>query len=294
MFKLGNIAIVGPTSSGKSDLAVNIARRIQGTIVNGDPFQSYKEIPIGTGQPDQQQLDEITHVGYGVFDLKTELNPIKFGACVQSWLCCNNPILVTGSGFYLKGIWGTLAALPDIPKDVSHKVHYWARLLGSNILYKFLKVVDPVRASNLHYNDSFRIERALSIYLATGCKASDFLSNPKTDLPPNWRVLLVLPSSAYIYNRIVDRIKHMFNTGWHTEVEKIRQSGLEAEIRRLRPIGYNILLDKNIKDVENKIVHATTAYARRQSTFFRNQWPQIPIWNPEIDSLDIAFKLLEI
>lgn len=287
------IAILGPTASGKSKLAVAIAKKIDGTVINGDPFQAYKGLPIGTGQPNFDEQERMPHVGYGLLQLSERINPVSFGKMVQVWMQCQRPILVTGSGLYLRGIWGQLTDLPLIPNNVLCRVRCWSKFFGSSLLHNFLSAVDPIRANVLHPNDSFRIERALALYLTTGCPASKLLDGIKREVPNGWQSLLVLPSASNRRLRVATRVTKMLSDGWADEVESLRKKGLEAEIRRLRPIGYESLLD-NKDEASTKILRDTQAYAKRQSTFFRNQWPNIPVWDPDKDSLHAAFKLLDI
>jgi len=104
-----SFAILGPTASGKSALAVEVARRIGGTVVNGDPFQAFAGLAIGTGQPSEAERGEVPHAGYGVLPLTVSVNPAGFGAQVRQSLSQTlNPVLVTGSGLYLRGIWDQL------------------------------------------------------------------------------------------------------------------------------------------------------------------------------------------
>ena len=116
------IAVLGPTASGKSALAVALARRIGGTVVNGDPFQAYQGLPIGTGQPDLAEQDGVPHLGYGVLPMDEPVNPGTFGERVRGWLAsCGNPVLVTGSGLYLRGIWNQLTELPEVSPELAAK-----------------------------------------------------------------------------------------------------------------------------------------------------------------------------
>ena len=275
------IAILGPTASGKSKLAVAIAKKIDGIVINGDPFQAYKGLSIGTGQPNFDEQEHIPHVGYGLLQLSERINPVSFGKMVQIWMQCQRPILVTGSGLYLR------------PNDVLCRVRCWSKFFGSSLLHNFLSIVDPIRANILHPNDSFRIERALALYLTTGCPASKLLNGIKYEVPNSWQSLLVLPSVSNRRLRVATRVTKMLSDGWIYEVESLCKMGLEAEIRRLRPIGYESLLDNKDK-ASIKILRDTQAYAKRQSTFFRNQWPNMPVWDPDKDSLRDAFKLLDI
>ena len=287
------IAILGPTASGKSALAVAVAKRIGGTVINGDPFQTYKELPLGTGQPREDEQDGVTHVGYGVFPLGTKINPFILGSYVKSWTECKNPVLVTGSGLYLRGIWGQLTDLPIVPECISFKVRNWSDTLKASVLYGFLNAIDPVRAKALHPNDRSRVRRAIALHLATGHRASQLLDGIERGVPNGWQALLVLPSPERRHYRISRRVIGMLSDGWLEEVASLRRLGLESEVRCLRPIGYEALLDSPLEAAAG-IIRETQAYAKRQSTFFRNQWPNIPVWDPDTSSLDVAFGLLNI
>ena len=98
MAEPARIAILGPTASGKSVLAAAVAARIGGTVVNGDPFQAFRDLPVGTGQPLPAERGVAPHTGYGLFPLGAPMNPAWFGAQARAWLQCPNPVLVTGSG----------------------------------------------------------------------------------------------------------------------------------------------------------------------------------------------------
>jgi len=188
-------AILGPTASGKSALAVAVARRLGGTVVNGDPFQAYRDLPVGTGQPTLAELEGIPHLGYGELPLDTVVNPASFGVLVRGWLdSAATPVLVTGSGLYLRGIWDQLTQLPDVPEAITAKLRVWVDLLGSKVLHRYLQAVDPVRAAALHPNDRSRVQRALGLHLATGGRASLLLDGVAKGVPEGWRAILVLPT----------------------------------------------------------------------------------------------------
>ncbi len=151
-------AILGPTASGKSALAVALARRVGGTVVNGDPFQAYQGLAIGTGQPSEAEQDGIPHLGYGALALTEEVNPASFGERVRGWLePCATAVLVTGSGLYLRGIWNQLSQMPEVPPELTARVRAWSGILGSAALHRYLKAVDPARAGELHPNDRSRV-----------------------------------------------------------------------------------------------------------------------------------------
>jgi tRNA dimethylallyltransferase len=269
-----------------------MAKKINGTVINGDPFQAFKDIPIGTGQPRLDEQQEVPHIGYGVLPLDYALNPASFGALVRSWLGAaekmgSPPILVTGSGLYLRGIWDQLDALPFVPEKIVQKTRRLSRQLGPPILHRYLQAIDPDRASSLHPNDGSRIQRAIALHLATGKPPSAFLTAPSRAVPQGWQALLVLPQREATRERIAKRVKNMIDAGWQREVQEIEQAGLTHHLRRLRPLGYDAWLDGlNLEMAEQRIVQATQAYAKRQTTWFRNQLAGVPQLDPDAERPD--------
>lgn len=285
------IAVLGPTGSGKSALAAVLAGALGGTVVNGDPFQAYRDLPVGTGQPLPGERREVPHLGYGLLPLDARLDPAGFGRMVRGWLDCPRPVLVTGSGLYLRGIWDQLSDLPPVPPALETQVRLWCDQLGAPVLHRYLAAVDPDRAAALHPNDRSRLQRALALYLATGQPPSRLLAGVGRGLPEGWRALLVLPSRERQRERVAARVKAMLAQGWAEEAQAIRRAGLEGELRRLRPLGYEALLD-HPRDAGARIIQATQAYAKRQVTFFRNQWPDLPVWDPDREAPASAFRVL--
>jgi tRNA dimethylallyltransferase len=285
-------AILGPTASGKSALAVELARRLGGAVVNGDPFQAYAGLSIGTGQPRESECAGVPHLGYGLLPLGTQLNPADFGERVRQWLEAGPvPVLVTGSGLYLRGIWGQLTSLPDVPPPLTARVRRWAERMGGPMLHRFLRAVDPVRAAQLHPNDHSRIQRALALHLATGGRPSQLLEGVGKGVPEGWRALLVLPTREHQRQRVARRVKEMVRQGWQQEVMGLVEAGQEDLLRQLRPLGYDTWMD-HPRSAQSRIVLDTQAYAKRQSTWFRNQWPEIPAWDPDAEPLERAMEQL--
>jgi len=290
------LAILGPTASGKSALGTEVARRIGGTVINGDPFQAIAGLAIGTGQPNQAEQGGVPHLGYGELPLSASVNPADFGVRIRQALStAMNPVLVTGSGLYLRGIWDQLSELPPVPEALVQRVRNWEASLGSGILHRYLAAVDPFRAAQLHPNDRSRIQRALALHLATGKPPSGMMDGVKRGVPEGWKALLVRPSRERQRERVARRVAAMIASGWQEEVQRAIAAGHEADLRRLRPLGYGSWLDGgDPRAIEAEIVQATQAYAKRQITFFRNQWPEIPEWDPDQEGLEAALERLGI
>jgi tRNA dimethylallyltransferase len=288
------IAILGPTASGKSALAVEIARRIEGTVVNGDPFQSLAGLEIGTGQPDERERQGVPHVGFGILPLSYRPNPLDFGSKVRGWLAATErAVVVTGSGLYLRGIWEQLDELPAVPEPVREKVRALALSLGPPRLHRYLASVDRARAAQLHPNDSSRLQRALALHLATGRRPSSLVEGVRRGVPEGWSALVALPSREIQRGRVLRRVRAQAAAGWQAEVSRLVAEGFGPDLEVLRPLGYaEWLAGGDPGAILRRIVQATQAYAKRQSTFFRNQWPEIQAWDPDREGTAAAFLKL--
>ncbi|HJV48654.1 MAG TPA: tRNA (adenosine(37)-N6)-dimethylallyltransferase MiaA [Geothrix sp.] len=288
------IAILGPTASGKSAVAVAVARRLGGTVVNGDPYQAIEGLAIGTGQPDEAERGGVPHVGYGVLPLSARPNPKDFGVLVRGWLSTHRePVLVTGSGLYLRGIWDQLSDLPAVDPLVVGRVRRWAEALGTPVLHRYLAAVDRARGSALHPNDSARVQRALALHLATGGAPSSLLSGPEIGLPVGWRVLVVTPGREQRRQRVEARVAAQVRAGWREEVEELVAAGHAEDLVALRPLGYAAwMAGGDSRAIQAAVVQETQAYAKRQATWFRNQQSGAPVWDPDAEPLDAVFARL--
>jgi tRNA dimethylallyltransferase len=298
------IAILGPTASGKSGLAVAVARRVGGTVINGDPFQAIAGLAIGTGQPSEAERGDVPHVGYGLLPLSTRPNPAQFGEQVRRWLApVHTPVLVTGSGLYLRGIWEQLTDLPEVPEATVTRVRRWSEVLGVPRLHRVLTGLDSKRAAELHPNDGSRVNRALALHLATGLKASELLTGVRAGIPEGWRVLVVLSTREMQRKRVEMRVAEQLKTGWQDEVARLLLAGHREDLEALRPLGYLELMKmtggsprspRNSHLGIERIVQETQAFAKRQATWFRNQLPEAPHWDPDAEPLAAAFEKLGI
>lgn len=288
------IALLGPTASGKSALAVAVARRVGGTVVNGDPFQALAGLPIGTGQPDPVEQGGVPHLGYGVLPLSARPNPADFGAQVRAWLsACREPVLVTGSGLYLRGIWNQLSELPPVPSDLVARVRRWGTILGTPALHRFLAAVDRLRAEALHPNDGARVQRALALHLATGQRPSALLTGTTPGIPEGWRVLVVSPGREARKARVKARVAAQVAAGWPLEMARLLAEGHRADLEALRPLGYGAWMEGGPSEaIQAEVVKETQAYAKRQVTWFRHQLPDAPEWDPDSEPLEVAFARL--
>ena len=288
------IAILGPTASGKSAVGVAVARRIGGTVVNGDPYQAIAGLAIGTGQPDEGERGSVPHVGYGGLPLSTRPNPAYFGALVRGWLSASRePVLVTGSGLYLRGIWDQLSDLPEVDPALVDRVRRWGASLGMPVLHRYLGALDPARAATLHPNDSARVQRALALHLATGRAPSSLLAGPRTGIPDGWQVLVVTPGREHRRDRVAARVVAQMAAGWPEEVAGLVAAGHGDDLAALRPLGYGTwMAGGDRRALQAQVTQETQAYAKRQATWFRNQLPEALVWDPDAEPLEAVFTKL--
>lgn len=287
-------AILGPTASGKSTLAVEVARRVAGTVVNGDPFQALGGLSIGTGQPSLNEQGGVPHLGYGLFTLDYRPNPVEFGNQVRAWIeSVEISVLVTGSGLYLRGIWDQLSALPDVAGETVARVRRWSQVMGAPRLHRVLAGLDPKRAGELHPNDSARVTRALALHLATGEKPSTLLSGVLQGAPEGWRCLVVQPDREHRRDRVERRVAQQVEAGWKEEVARLLATGHGDDLEALRALGYAALAQSGADPVP-AIIQETQAFAKRQATWFRTQLPEVPRWDPDAEPLEAAFAKLGI
>ncbi|MFM8233694.1 MAG: tRNA (adenosine(37)-N6)-dimethylallyltransferase MiaA [Holophagaceae bacterium] len=271
------LAVVGPTASGKTQLATTLAKLLNATIINGDPFQSLQGCAIGTGQPTLEELEGQKNLGYGCFPLSMHLNPKDFGISVNGWIANDTEtICVTGSGLYLRGIWNQFSPLPEVPSEVIQHYRTRTNREGTPTLYQELKTIDPKRAYELHPNDRARIERALALYEVSGVLPSQLLGGVPLEVPSDWKVVVLDPPRDLLRDSIARRIQRQISLGWPDEVASLVARGFTADLRRHRPIGYDTLMNHIEPSVaQNLITIETQQYAKRQSTWFRHQMKNV-------------------
>lgn len=260
------LIIYGPTGVGKSALAEKIAECVSAEIINMDVGQFYTPLAIGTAKPDYKN-SPITH---HLFDVVNE--PKDFTVTHYRNLVLNTvkkvqqknklPILVGGSGFYLKSLF--------FPPLVSE--HNITEIQGT---WDDLYTIDPERAKQLEKNDTYRINRALGIYKATGKKPSELV--PEFVSIGDFVLIHVNREREQLYDRINKRVLQMVNEGLVQEVEPLMNTDWQTFLQRKKLIGYNEVIDyllseKTAKDKQHMIAtiqKRTRNYAKRQLTFWR-------------------------
>jgi tRNA dimethylallyltransferase len=280
------VLIAGPTASGKSALALELAKAFGGTIINADSMQVYRDLRIITARPSQAEEARAPHRLYGHVDAAENYSVGRWRTEVAAALDATKQegraaIIVGGTGLYFSGLTRGLAAVPTIPADIRDAVR--TRLLseGATALHAELAERDPAAAARLRPGDGARVTRALEVVLATGRSLLDWHSEnkpPILDLAAAAKVFL-MPDRDALLGRIDARFDAMMAAGALEEVRALASRKLNPSMPAMKAHGVPWLirhLNGEIGEAE-AAEHAkleTRQYTKRQATWFRNQLPE--------------------
>ncbi|AIC28055.1 tRNA delta(2)-isopentenylpyrophosphate transferase [Rhizobium etli bv. mimosae str. IE4771] len=277
------ILITGPTASGKSALAVELAKRHGGAVVNADSMQVYDTLRVLTARPSEEEMQGVPHHLYGHVPAGAAYSTGAWLRDVSALLPALTaagqlPVFVGGTGLYFKALTGGLSDMPAIPEALREELR--TRLLeeGPDKLYAELDAIDPAMSANLNSQDGQRIVRALEVIKATGRSIADFhgRSGPVLIDAEKARKIVVLPDRAVLHQRINGRFEKMLQQGAEYEVRSLLALGLPAEAPVMKAIGVSQIAamlkgEMRREEVLEKGAAATRQYAKRQMTWFRNQ-----------------------
>jgi len=272
------IVLIGPTASGKTELAIQIAEYFKTRIHNIDSRQIYRLMDIGTAKPSEDQQKKVKHFLIDIEEPTNAINVKKFQEIAQKSIkreidANYLPFLVGGSGLYMNSITKGFF-IPDIPPQ--NNLRKQLEELGQKQCWEILKSCDPISTKKINFADQIRTIRALEVFYVTGKP----LSVQKVQRPPDWRILELGLDRDNLKERILQRTKNMFLNGIIDET-KYLISKYGSDLPILKTIGYqeakdvlnsNLTIDKAIEFTTTK----TIQFAKRQKTWFRNK--NNPLW----------------
>jgi tRNA dimethylallyltransferase len=288
------VLIAGPTASGKSALALEVAEQFGGVIINADSMQVYRDLRIITARPTTDDEKRIPHRLYGHVDAAENYSVGRWFRDVEEALGDviaegRIPVLVGGTGLYFKALTTGLAVVPSIPDAVRTDVRSRLRDEGPPALHAELVRLDPATAQRITINDRSRITRALEVVLATGRPLSDW---HREGLPPlldaeRATKTFITCERKELVRRIEKRFATMIKVGALEEVRTLAVRGLDPTLPAMKAHGVPWLIRHLAGEIplEEAIAGAvmdTRRYAKRQLTWFRNQMKDWPWQTPEI------------
>jgi len=281
------IFVMGPTASGKTDLAIALQDHFPVELINVDSAQVYRQLDIGSAKPDRATLEKAPHHLIDIRDPLDAYSAADFLADATRVMAeitsrGNIPLLVGGTMLYFKVLLEGLSKMPEANGEIRDQIQQQADSEGWPAVYKQLQAVDPDTAARLHPNHSQRIQRALEVYLVSGVPMSTLrLEENIGGISEKYAIkqLALMPvNRKLIHQRIEDRFKSMMDQGFEAEVKALYQRGdLHGDLPAIRSVGYRQLwqyLDGqcSLDEAVEKAIAATRQLAKRQITWLRN-WP---------------------
>lgn len=299
------ILIHGPTASGKSALAIEVARRLGGEVINADSMQVYRDLQVISARPTEEEMAGVPHHLFGHVDAATRFSTgewLEAARAVIKRLERQNKhaIFVGGTGLYLLALTQGLSDIPPVPDEIRAEVKAITDAEGAEGLRARLMPHDPDLAERLGTGDRQRLARAYEVWLATGRPLTDFQTErqPPVLQDGSWMGVALTPPRAALYKKIDRRFEGMLMQGAMAEARALVARGLDPELPAMKAHGMPWLAafargEMSAEEAAENAKRDTRRYAKRQFTWIGRQfpfWPRIP--SPEMgDRLRVIFAL---
>ena len=275
------ICIAGPTASGKTALAVELAKIFNGEVVSCDSMQVYRRMDIGTAKPTAEEMQGIVHHMLDVAEPDEDFSVSRY-CCLASKIVDDiiargkTAIIAGGTGLYMDSLIKGNDFAPFPSTGMREKLEAQADAEGMEAMLSLLNSIDPEAAARLHLKDRKRIIRALEVYYETGETITQH--NRKTQaIPPKYQPLwlgLDFEDRAELYSRIDKRVDLMLEAGLVEEIKTLLASGIPAKCTAMQAIGYKEFVDAldgkiSIEEAADQVRQSSRRYAKRQLTWFR-------------------------
>ena len=274
--------IAGPTATGKSNLSIDLANKVNGVVINSDSMQVYKNLEILTARPSSKEMKNIDHYLFGFVDGNERYN-------VERW--CNDateiikktsaknltPILVGGTGLYINTLINGLIDLPSIPESIKIESEKILQEFGKDFLINQIKNVDPESLNEINHNDTVRLRRIWEVFESTGKKFSEWKLNKNKKFITNYKfkILLFLPDREKNYQVVNSRFVNMMKDGAVEEVKKLLELDLDDSLPVMRAHGVPeikkyIANESSLEECISKGQQVTRNYVKRQHTWWNS------------------------
>ncbi len=301
-------SIVGPTASGKTELGVELALKIGGEVINCDSVQIYKGIQIATAKPSNEEMRGVPHhlidyvapeINYTAADWADD----AAAKIVEIERRGKIPILVGGTGFYLRSLRQPFFESPKTDEKLRKRLSAIKNKKGAEYLYKLLQKIDKPSADKLFPRDYVRVQRALEVYFQTGEKFSEI--QPKRIEPPAFaeriKIFVLNPPRDKLYEKINERAEQHFANGLVEEVFSIRKSGVKDDTNALGAHGYRRVCEylrgeRTLESAIEQTKQDVRNYAKRQLSWFRRE--EDAIWlegfGNQAETRENLWKMIEL
>ncbi len=277
------VILTGPTAVGKTDLSIQLAKKINGEIISADSIQVYKGMDIGSAKITKEETDGIPHHLIDILEPKEEFNVHIFKKLATKAINDISsrgkiPIIVGGTGFYIQAVLYDIN-FDDTETDYEYReyLEQLAKDKGNAFLHDMLKEVDYESATVIHCNNLKRVIRALEYYKQTGKKISEHNEKERENKSPyNFAYFVLNDKRDKLYNRINQRVDIMFDNGLLKEMETLIAKGYTRDLVSMQGIGYKELFNyfdgkTSLDETKELIKKNTRHFAKRQLTWFRRE-----------------------
>jgi len=291
------ILLAGPTSSGKSDLAIRLAEHFNGEVINADSMQIYKEISILTSKPKLNENKNIKHHLYGFNSVKKKFSTGCWLKMAEKkiedlWKNHKTPIVVGGTGLYFKALTDGLVKIPDIPNNLREDVRKMHKKLGQKKFFSKLIQFDPLAKKSILSTDSQRSMRTYEVKKFTNKSLFEFIKDTKPKYKSSiFKKLFIDTPKDLLHKKIASRVEKMFDDGAVKEVEVFLKMKVYRELSSNKIIGIKEIRDflsgkATLIETKKLIIQKTRQYAKRQFTWSRGHmksWEMV--YSPDINDL---------
>ena len=291
------IFLMGPTGSGKTDLAVELYKRFPVEIISVDSALVYKGMDIGTAKPDAATLQHAPHRLIDFLDPSQAYSAADFRAdalreMAEISACGKIPLLVGGTMLYFRALEYGLSELPKADPEIRAKLDAEAAEHGWLNLHQRLQQLDPIAAQRIHPNDPQRLQRALEVYELTGKSLTELQQAMWQATCPYdlLKIALIPDNRAWLHQRLAQRFDVMLSLGLIEEVKRLWTRGdLDVNLPAIRAVGYRQVWDYlngklDYTQMRDRAIVSTRQLAKRQMTWLRSE-TNISVYNPEEYSL---------
>jgi len=275
------LVIAGPTATGKTAVAIDLARRFDAELVGADSVQVYRGFDIGSAKPTPDELGGVAHHLLDVLDPDQDVDAVTYANLADEAIRGIRdrgrlPVVVGGTGLWIRALIRGLVDVPPVDPDVRQRLEKAAATQGAPALHARLAEVDPMSAEAVHPNDALRIVRALEVYEQTGTPLGTLRAAHALGAPRYHALFVVLDMDREAHDTVIEgRAERMLAAGWIDEVRSLRQQWGD-DIRPFGSVGYREVLAHvrdgvPLEETVRQIRKSTRVYARRQRTWFKGE-----------------------